>query len=165
METMRYLFNQRHVGQLTWFPTVIEGRECAILEPVLKPVPQFFAEFVFITFCFSFYSCPRLHSRSDVRKDSLRSVSVYCRTLAAKAGLPFSVFPTENPVFIFSPGSFLYSIMAANSVLWYSLLIFHLFSFLLSLTALQAVAICCVSGKPYSFLPLFSGEHSCSVPS
>lgn len=87
-------------------------------------------------FAFLFTPVPDYTVTSDVRKDSLRSPSVYCRTLATKAGLPFSVFPAENPMCIFSPGSFLYSIMAANSVLWYSLLIFHLFSFLLSLTQL-----------------------------
>lgn len=101
--TYLLLFNQRHVKQLSCFPKVIKGSKGAFLGPLIKLVHQFFAELVFITFWFSFYTCPRLHSGNHVKKDSLRSVSVYCRTLLLRQGF-FFFPPTENPMFIFTKG-------------------------------------------------------------
>lgn len=53
------------------------------------------------SFVFSCYTHPRLYNVSNVRKHSRRSMSVYCKTLTAKAGLPFFIFPTETLMFIF----------------------------------------------------------------
>lgn len=74
---------------------------------------------------------------NDVRRGSLRSVSVYYRTLAPKAGLPFfstTPFPLAgNFLLIFTKAHIPFTTPSWQPISFRILLIFHLFSFLLSL--------------------------------